>query len=274
VEGNREHFKGGKNLKASYSRYTILPASLALFVIVWWAIAAVVNNTREIAGPVATGTAFVRLFTDPPLTKLMLSGLEVTVTSILLGFLIAAVVGIPVGFLMGRYLVVDLFLDPWVNIWYSIPAIAFVPLTMNWTGVSSTSSVVIAFLIAVFSIIINVYGGVRNVSASLVDSGRAYGASQSQLMTKIIFPASLPSIMVGLRLGISRAIEGVIIAEMVFTVVGIGGMLDDAADNLQLALSGALIIVLAIICLALTEAMNYASRRAVAWKESQAMVRE
>ena len=261
-------------MNASYVKYLTLFGTLVLFVAVWWVIAAVVNNPREIVGPVETGTALVSLFTDPPLTRLLFSGLQVTMTSILLGFARAVVVGIPVGVLMGRYLVVDLFLDPWVNIWYSIPAIAFVPLAMNWTGISSTSTVIIAFLITVFTIIINVYGGVRNISGSLVDSGLAYGATQNQVMTKIILPATLPSIMVSLRLGISRAIEGVIIAEMVFTVVGLGGVMDDAADNLQLALSGALIIILAIISLAFAEVMKYVSRRAVAWKESQAMIRE
>lgn len=256
------------------ARYITLSGTLVLFVAVWWVIAAAVNNPREIVGPVQTGISFVSLFTDPPLTRLLAAGLQVTMTSILIGFALAAVVGIPVGVLMGRYLIVDLFCDPWVNIWYSIPAIAFVPLAMNWTGVSSTSSVIIAFLITVFTIIISVYGGVKNISGSLVDSGLAYGATQTQVMTKIILPATLPNIMVGLRLGISRAIEGVIIAEMVFTVVGIGGLMDDAADNLQLALSGALIIVLAIISLAFAEVMKYISRRVVAWKESQAMVRE
>jgi len=261
-------------MRESFARFAVLAGTLLVFAAVWWVIAAAVNNPREIVGPVQTGTAFVRLFTDPPLTRLLASGLQVTITSILLGFALAVVVGVPVGVLMGRYLVVDLFCDPWVNIWYSIPAIAFVPLAMNWTGVSATSSVIIAFLITVFTVIINVYSGVRNVSGSLVDCGMAYGATQTQVMTKIILPATLPNIMVGLRLGISRAIEGVIIAEMVFTVVGLGGVMDDAADNLQLALSGALIIVLAIVSLAFAEVMKYMTTRAVAWKESQAMVRE
>jgi len=261
-------------MKASYTRYIILSGTLIIFVAVWWVVAAALNNPREIVGPYQTGTAFISLLTDPPLTRLLAAGLQVTLTSILLGFALAVVVGVPIGVLMGRYLIVDLFCDPWVNIWYSIPAIAFVPLAMNWTGVSATSSVIIAFLITVFTIIINVYGGVRNVSGSLVDCGAAYGATQAQIMTKIILPATLPNIMVGLRLGISRAIEGVIIAEMVFTVVGLGGLMDDAADNLQLALSGALIVVLAIISLAFAEAMKYFTRRMVAWKESQAMIRE
>jgi len=261
-------------MNASYARSMVFLGTLVLFVAIWWGMATAVNNPREVAGPVETGSALVHLFTDPPLTQLMASGLQVTLTSILVGFALAAVVGVPVGVLMGRYLVVELLCDPWVNIWYSIPAIAFVPLTMNWTGISSTSTVVIAFLIAVFTIIINVYSGVKNISGSLVESARAYGASEAQLVTKVILPASMPSIMVGLRLGISRAIEGAVIAEMVFSVVGIGGMMDNAADNLELALSGALIIVLAIISVAFAEATKQIGRRVVAWKESQAVVRE
>ena len=174
---------------------------------------------------------------------------------------------------MGRYLVVDLFLEPWVNSWYSIPAIAFVPLTMNWTGITWVSAMLTAFLVAVFSIIINVYTGVKNCNRSLVESAMAYGATQSQLMYKVILPASLPNVMVGLRLGISRAIEGVIIAEMVFTVVGLGGMIDASADKLQLALSYSLIAVLAVICIISSEGMKFLSKKVVAWKESQAMIR-
>jgi ABC-type nitrate/sulfonate/bicarbonate transport system permease component len=180
------------------------------------------------------------------------------------------VVGVPIGILMGRYLVIDLFLDPWVNSWYSVPAIAFVPLAMNWTGITWVSAMITAFLVAVFSIIINVYTGVKNCSGSLVESALSYGATQSQVMYKIILPASLPSTMTGLRLGISRAIEGVIIAEMVFEVVGLGGMIDASADKLQLALSYSLIAVLAVICIALSQGMKLLSNKILAWKESQA----
>ena len=96
------------------------------------------------------------------------------------------------------------------------------------------SAMVTSFLVAVFSIIINVYSGVKNCNSSLVESAQAYGATNSQVLFKVILPASLPSTMLGLRLGMSRAIEGVIIAEMIFTVVGLGGMIDSSADQLQL----------------------------------------
>jgi NitT/TauT family transport system permease protein len=255
-------------------RHPILVGTVALFVAIWGLVAQFVNNSQEVAGPWATGVAFAQLFQNPNLRSLFVSSLQTTLVSIFTGFALAVVVGIPVGMLMGKFVVADLLLDPWVNAWYSIPAVAFVPLTMNWTGLTATSSMTVAFLIAVFPVSINVYTGVKNVSGSLVETGRAYGATGTQLLTKVILPASLPNIMVGLRLGISRAIDGVIIAEMIFSVVGIGGMIFDTADKLQMGLSNSLIIVIAVISIVLNEFMKYVNRKTVAWKESAAMIRQ
>jgi len=254
-------------------RYPVLLATIAVAVLIWWVVAHVVDNPQMVAGPADTWHQFTRLYSNEALRLQLVTGLQVTIGAILVGFALSVAVGIPVGILMGRYLVADLFLEPWVNSWYSIPAIAFVPLTMNWTGITWVSAMLTAFLVAVFSIIINVYTGVKNCSGSLVESARAYGATQSQLMSKVILPASLPNVMVGLRLGITRAVEGVIIAEMIFTVVGLGGMIDSSADKLQLALSYSLIFVLAAICIILSESMKLLGRKVVAWKESQAMIR-
>ena len=255
-------------------RFPILLLTVVIFVALWWAVAAFVNNPDDLAGPLATAQQFWMLFTFPPYSGLFFTSFQTTIISIIGGFALAAVVGIPVGIIMGRYVVADYLFDPWVNAWYSIPAVAFVPMTMNWTGLSSTSSLIVAFLIAVFAIIINVYTGVKNVSNSLVEPGLSYGASQSQIMSKIILPASMPNIMIGLRLGISRAIDGVIIAEMIFSVLGLGGMIFDAADKLRIGLAIAVILVLAALSIALNEIMKYATKKVVAWKEAAAMVRE
>jgi ABC-type nitrate/sulfonate/bicarbonate transport system permease component len=257
-----------------YLKYVVFACTVVLFIGIWWAVADIKNSFQQFAGPLQTATALENVFTNGALRGDVATALGVTLISIFEGFLLATAVGIPVGIVMGRYLVADLFLDPWVNAWYSIPAVAFVPLTMNWTGVTSTSTVVVAFLIAVFSIILNVYGGIKNTSRTLVDTALAYRASQSQVLFKVILPASIPNIMVGLRLGISRAIEGVIIAEMFFAAVGIGGLIDYSADHLQSATSDALILVLAVISIVLTECFKIVDRKAVAWKESEAMTRE
>ncbi len=254
-------------------RYAILALTVVASVLIWYALAAIVNNSFAVASPSNTLYWFGQITYNPAVHALFVNGLEISLVAIFEGFILAAVVGIPIGFVMGRYTIADYILDPWVNAWYSIPAVAFVPMTMNWFGESSTATVLVAFLIAVFSIIINVYSGVKNVSASLVEPAMSFGANQTQMMYKVILPASLPSVMVGLRLGISRCIDGVIIAEMIFTVLGFGGMIFDAADKLELGLAVALILVLAAISIALNEGMKYLTKRVVAWKESAAMTR-
>lgn len=254
----------------SWWRFPVLAGSFIGFVAIWWLFARIVDNPSMIANPLSAWDEFILLFSDVALRSQLIGGIQTTLGSIFLGFILSVVIGVPVGVLMGRYLVIDLFLDPWINSWYSVPAIAFVPLTMNWTGITWVSAMITAFLVAVFSIIINVYTGVKNCSGSLVESARSYGATQSQIMYKVILPASLPNTVTGLRLGMSRAIEGVIIAEMVFTVVGLGGMIDASADKLQLALSYSLIFVLAIICIVLSQAVKMLGDKAVAWRKSQA----
>jgi len=241
-----------------------------MFVVVWWLLAYFVNNPLTLASPWSVLQEFTRLSGEPALRSQLVSGVEITLGSIFLGFGLSVIVGVPLGILMGRFMVVDLFLDPWVNSWYSIPAIAFVPLTMNWTGITWVSAMITAFLVSVFSIIINVYTGVKNCNRLLVESALSYGATQSQVMYKVILPAALPGTMTGLRLGISRAVEGVIIAEMVFTVVGLGGMIDSSSDKLQLALSYSLMAVLAVICIGLSQGMKFISSRVTSWKESDA----
>lgn len=254
-------------------RYGILALTVVLFVLIWYAAAAIINNSFAFASPSDTLYWFGQLTYNPTIHAFFVKGLEISLVAIFESFVLAAVVGVPIGFIMGRYTVADYVLDPWVNAWYSIPAVAFVPLTMNWFGESATATVLVAFLIAVFSIIINVYSGVKNVSASLVEPAMSFGATQTQMIYKVILPASLPSIMVGLRIGISRCIDGVIIAEMIFTVIGFGGLIFNAADKLELGLAVALVLVLAAISIALNEIMKYLTKRVVAWKESAAMAR-
>lgn len=255
-------------------RFPILIGTVFIFIGIWQLLAIFVNNPQAIAGPLGTGNSFVKLYHNPILAATFVTGMENTLEEIFIGFALGAVVGIPIGIAMGKYLIADYFLDPWVNAWYSIPVVAFVPLTMNWFGLTVEAAIVISFLVSVFSIILNVYYGTKSVSNTLVETAHSFGAREGTLLAKIIFPAAMPDIMLGLRLGITRAIDGVIIAEMIFSVFGLGGLIFDAADKLQMGYANAFIIILAIISITLNETMKQISRRVVAWKEAAAMVRQ
>jgi len=257
-------------------RYAFLAVSVAVFILTWGLVWYLVNYPPRPGGfpsPLDAAEGFAIIYSSPTIGSLFVTSVATTLASVLEGFGLAAVVGVPLGIMMGRYLVLDYALDPQVNIWYSLPAVAFVPLVMPIFGETSTATMIVAFLIALFSIVINAYTGVKNISKSVVETAYAFGSSQLQLLTKIIIPESLPNIMLGLRLAITRSLEGVVVAELIISAVGIGGMIFDTTDKLQLGLSVALIIILAFISIGLNEAMKYLNRRLVFWKESSAMAR-
>jgi len=142
-----------------------------------------------------------------------------------LGLGIAAVLGIAVGFAMGLNRVVEIALNPYVSALYSTPRIVLVPVLILWLGIDLKVRVTMAVLTAIFPIIINTFVGVKSVDTELIDTGRAFMASRWQSIRTIIVPASLPFVFTGLRLGISRALEGIVIAEMTAAVTGTGALL-------------------------------------------------
>jgi len=257
-------------------RYAFLVLSVFVWFALWWLTWYVVNNPPRVGGlpsPLDAAAGFALIFSSPTIGSLFVRSVATTLVSVVEGFALAALVGVPMGILMGRYVALDYALDPQVNIWYSLPAVVFVPLVMPIFGETSTATMVVAFLIALFSIVINVYTGVKNISKSVVETAYAFGSTQFQLLTKVIVPEALPNMMLGIRLAITRSLEGVVVAELIISAVGIGGMIFDATDKLELGLTVSLIIVLAFISIGLNEATKYLNGRLVFWKESSAMSR-
>jgi NitT/TauT family transport system permease protein len=272
MEGGGKAIQESVSMSAVYRyRYVLLGISFLVFVSLWWVVFWTLG--ARFPSPLDTAAGFALLASNHQIGSLFVQSLGTTLLSVFAGFALAALVGAPVGILMGRYLILDYALDPQVNVWYSLPAIAFIPLVMNFFGSTSSATLLIAFLIALFSVVINVYSGVKNISKTVVETAMSFGSSQRQLMTKIIIPEALPNTMLGLRLAVTRALEGVIVAELIFSVVGIGGLIFDTTDKLQLGLTAALIVVIALISIALNEGMKYLTGRVVFWKESAAMSR-
>ena len=113
-------------------------------------------------------------------------------------------------------------MDPYVYALDATPRVALIPLLLLWFGLGPMSKIAIVFLSGVFPVLMNTFSGVRTVSASLVEVGRAYGAGEKKIFTKIILPASLPFITAGVRLAVGRALIGIITAEMFAAVTGLG----------------------------------------------------
>ncbi|HEX2565959.1 MAG TPA: ATP-binding cassette domain-containing protein [Burkholderiales bacterium] len=195
--------------------------------------------------------------------------LFLTLQGLAAGFGLAIVLGILIGLLMGRYRLLDYLLDVQISALYSTPNVALIPLLILWFGLGMKSKIVIVFLAAFFPIIVNTYGGVRNVSRALVEVAQAEGASEAQIFGKVIVPAALPFIMTGIRLAVGRAVVGMVVAEMFTALTGLGGSIVYFGNTFATDKLFVVIILLALLGVALTEGVKFLEVRLAPWKETE-----
>ncbi len=202
----------------------------------------------------------VRLVEIAP-TPSFIEAMGITAEAFLLGNLISILVGVPMGVAMGRFTIVDRLLAPWVNMLVSAPLSALVPVIMVLFGLGMTTIVLTVVLFAIWIIVLNTRAGVRGISPSLIEMARSYGASEAQAFAKIYIWAALPEILAGIRLGVIRAVKGVVIGQLLVSIVGFGRLFEIYQSNYLLEHLWALLLVLFAIAVGLAELLSALERR-------------
>jgi ABC-type nitrate/sulfonate/bicarbonate transport system permease component len=188
--------------------------------------------------------------------------------TLLLGFFIASVLGIGIGLLIGRYRTVEAATDWLVNALYATPLVAIIPLVVLWFGLGFSAKLFIVVILAIFPILINTAAGVRNVPQPLLDVGFAFDATERQLFTKFILPASLPYMMTGLRLGVGRAIIGMVVAEFFTAITGLGALIVKYGNQYDTAAMFVPILTLMLLGVTLTALMRRVESWIAPWKDA------
>lgn len=170
---------------------------------------------------------------------------------------------------MAQWPLVEYILDPFVNAFYAIPRIALVPLIILWVGLEFGGKVTILVSVAIFPVIVNTYAGIKDVRGSMLEIGRAYGATSTQIFLKIVLPAAVPFIMAGVRLSVGLAIIGLIVGEFFTAINGLGGMIVEYANNFATAKLFVPVIVIAFVGVILTEFVVFLERRMSRWRISE-----
>lgn len=263
--------------------------SILLFGAIWELAAKLINNHVILPTPISSFKALYLLIQNkiPPgaagvgsFESMLLQTLEITA----IGFLLSSAVGIPIGYLIGRWRAAEAIIDPWINALYAIPMVALIPLLYFGSGSLIPVSVfdyqgdllpdvLVSFIMTVFTIIINTYQGVRLVSNSLVEVGKAFGASENQLTRHVVIPAALPDIVAGMRLGLGRALLGAIIAEALLSTNGLGYTMLAFQSILNTPYMVATIMVIAFIGFVLLQTPKLIERRLFKWKETERIKR-
>ena len=173
--------------------------------------------------------------------------------------------GIPLGLLMGRWPPADSFLDPYLSILLVTPMSALVPIIIMATGLGLTSRVLIVFLFAFIVVTVNARAGLRTVDPSWIEMARSFGATEAQLWRKVLVRGALPAILTGLRLGLARAITGMLIVELVLLALGIGQLILDFQGRFEWAELYAIVVVVITEATILLGAVRWVERRGAPW---------
>ncbi len=240
-------------------------AASIVVVIALWEIFGRQVNPLFLSYPSAIGRAFLQIVVTGEFQRSALGSLHVFAV----GLSAALVLGIAIGLLMGRYRLAEYLLDPYVYALDATPRVALIPLLLLWFGLGNSSKIAIVFLSGLFPVLMNTFSGVRTVSAQLVEVGRAYGAGEGKLFTKVILPAALPFIMAGIRLAVGRALIGIITAEMFTAVTGMGALLVRYSSALATDKFFVPVILLALLGMILSNIVEKLQKRLAPWKETE-----
>jgi NitT/TauT family transport system permease protein len=212
--------------------------------------------------PTAIAAAIVRMARSGDLAQ----SVRVSLREFGLGFGSAIVFGLGLGALAGSFRAVEYAIDPFLWFVYSAPLIAFYPLFVLWLGLGQRTVVAISFLLSVTPIAVNTMTGIRQTNPALVLAARSFGARPRDLLWKVVLPSSVPMIVAGLRLGVGRALTGVVIAELFVPSGGLGSSIAYNAGLLRttnMLASLMVIVVLGVIC---TQSLSAIEARLDTWR--------
>jgi NitT/TauT family transport system permease protein len=186
---------------------------------------------------------------------------------VLAGFLLGALVAVPIGFLMGWYRIARALLEPYVQFFRMIPPLAIIPLAIVTMGINETPKVFVIFLASFLSSVVAVTGGVVSVDRTLINAARVLGAKDGTIFLRVIIPASLPFIMVGLRIGLGASWATVVAAELIAAQSGLGFRMQQAQLYYELPTIFVSLITIGILGLAMDRVLALAERRLTSWQE-------
>lgn len=218
-------------------------ASLVIWLVIW-----------EIVG------RYELLLLFPPFTEVLAAmgevvtspsfaeALRITLYCYVVGLALAVVGGVGLGFLMGLSKPADNLLNMWVNVYLAAPLSALVPIIMILFGMGEPTVIATVFMFAVWIIALDTRAGVQHVSPSLLEMARSFGASPFKRL-QMIAHAALPEILAGVRLGVIRGVKGVVIGQLLVSIIGIGALFALYSQNFLMAHFWALILILFALAL-------------------------
>lgn len=232
-------------------RRFLTPLLVPLLLLIGWDLAVRISGTQLIPSPYYVALmlydfAFGGIYDDAFSQTLPLH-LWKSFTRVYGGFLAAAIVGIPLGLLIGRIKLIRELMDPTLQLLRPVPVTAWLPLSMIFFGLGPNAAIFLVFLGAFYPIVFNTTFGVRAVDARLFEAASMLGCRGSSMFRQVVLPAAMPSILNGLRLGHGFAWILIVVGEMTGVPEGLGAVIMDGRmlSRTDLVIAGMIVIGLA-----------------------------
>jgi NitT/TauT family transport system permease protein len=221
----------------------------------------VINNALFLAAPSQIAVAIYKL----TITGQMGYHIAVSAQEFAVGYVIGSVLGVALGLAMASSETVKSACQPWVSGLYATPTVALAPLFILWFGIGIWSKVLVVISLVLFPVTLNTEAGFRTTSERLIEMLRSFGATPRQIFFKVKLPSAVPFILVGLKLGIGRALIGVVVAEFFGSRAGLGRLISQSSDAFNMPELFAGVVVLAIAGIVMTAGFSKLEERLVPW---------
>ena len=217
-------------VRAASHLFPFVLAAVTILV-VWQGVVLVTKPSDAVLpAPLTVVDEFGHLLSNGTLLK----DAAISVARVVSAWLLAALIAIPLGLLMGSSRRIEAIVDPFVELLRPISPLAWIPLAILWLGIGESGKIMVVFVGTFFPLLLNTVAGVKNVDPTLVDAGRVFGCtSRLTLFRRVVLPAALPGIVTGLRVAFGTGWAAIIAAELVAAHSGLGYLIANGMDILR-----------------------------------------
>jgi sulfonate transport system permease protein len=237
-------------------------AILLAFLVAWQLASGTLIPKMFVSDPISIGTTIAHWIEDGSLWN----HLATSLVTLLIGYVLGAAIGIVAGFLLGLLRFTDRTLAPFIAAFYGLPKVALLPLFVIFLGIGIESKVALVAVVVAFLLFYNTRDGVRDIDPDLIDSLRLLGATQLEILRKVMFPAALPWIYTGLRVAVGYALTTTVVGEVLSSNRGIGYLIESSAGRFNSAGVFAAVVVLVVLSLVITATLSRMELSSSRWR--------